>query len=83
MALLEHVPPCKSSHSLEENLALIDSRIQYLDELKIDDSVAEDNQESKRMEGIGEAEGVSTSRGYSIVYHEHQGLLFLFGLKVI
>lgn len=73
MALLEHVPPCKSSHSFEENLALIDSRIQYLDELKIDDSVAEDNQESKRMEGIGEAEGVSTSRGYSIVYHEHQG----------
>lgn len=34
MALLDRVPATKVKHSLEENLALIDSRIQYLEELK-------------------------------------------------
>lgn len=34
MALLDRVPASKVKHSLEENLALIDSRIQYLEELK-------------------------------------------------
>ncbi|MCP9258932.1 POPLD domain protein [Dirofilaria immitis] len=34
MALMDRVPATKVKHSLEENLALIDSRIQYLDELK-------------------------------------------------
>ncbi|EFO24916.2 hypothetical protein LOAG_03568 [Loa loa] len=34
MALMDRVPASKVKHSLEENLALIDSRIQYLEELK-------------------------------------------------
>uniref|UniRef100_A0A0R3RYK7 DUF5917 domain-containing protein n=1 Tax=Elaeophora elaphi TaxID=1147741 RepID=A0A0R3RYK7_9BILA len=34
MALMDRVPTSKVKHSLEENLALIDSRIQYLEELK-------------------------------------------------
>ncbi|VBB26324.1 unnamed protein product [Acanthocheilonema viteae] len=34
MALMDRVPASRIKHSLEENLALIDSRIQYLEELK-------------------------------------------------
>lgn len=41
MALLDRVPTSKVKHSLEENLALIDSRIQYLEELKAETKPSE------------------------------------------
>lgn len=41
MALLDRVPASKVRHSLEENLALIDSRIQYLEELKAETKPSE------------------------------------------
>uniref|UniRef100_A0AAF5PSA1 FHF complex subunit HOOK-interacting protein C-terminal domain-containing protein n=2 Tax=Wuchereria bancrofti TaxID=6293 RepID=A0AAF5PSA1_WUCBA len=41
MALMDRVPASKIKHSLEENMALIDSRIQYLEELKAEAKLQE------------------------------------------
>lgn len=73
MGLLERVPSSKGKHSLEENLALIDSRIQYLDELKAENAIPEPNVTTLEKD-YEEAKEVSVPVGIPIKCFEHQGV---------
>uniref|UniRef100_A0A183V0S7 DUF5917 domain-containing protein n=2 Tax=Toxocara canis TaxID=6265 RepID=A0A183V0S7_TOXCA len=77
MGLLEHVPSSKSKHSLEENLALIDSRIQYLNELKAESSDQEPSaSETTPREGIDDSnkQAMTLPIGRPIICPENQGV---------
>ncbi|MFH4984591.1 hypothetical protein AB6A40_011300 [Gnathostoma spinigerum] len=76
MALLERVPTStRTSHSLEENVALIDSRIQYLNELKAE---REENISMEKPPDLGVNEEIKTEKsvviGIPIQCSEHQGV---------
>ncbi|VDN04149.1 unnamed protein product [Thelazia callipaeda] len=77
MALLDRVPPTKVKHSLEENLALIDSRIQYLEELKAENKLLKEvntNSEAEDERNNNKNEECLAPLGYPIECLENQGV---------
>lgn len=74
MALMDRVPASKIKHSLEENLALIDSRIQYLDELKAEAKPQEsENEEFKNDANNNSDNEYHAPLGQPIECFENQG----------
>lgn len=80
MALLDRVPNTRVKHSLEENLALIDSRIQYLDELKAENKRAkvEAHDESKDEPNNNNDDEFLAPLGQPIECFENRGIFFVF-----
>ncbi|VDN32790.1 unnamed protein product [Gongylonema pulchrum] len=74
MALLDRVPPTKVKHSLEENLALIDSRIQYLDELKAENKPAEAQDDKNEPNEDDNEDELLAPLGQPIEYFENHGV---------
>ncbi|VDK52185.1 unnamed protein product [Anisakis simplex] len=78
MALLERVPSSKTKHSLEENAALIDSRIQYLDELSAESNEmkqeANENETPTTVIGESYPSPQNLPAGHPIICPENQGV---------
>uniref|UniRef100_A0A0N5AU75 DUF5917 domain-containing protein n=1 Tax=Syphacia muris TaxID=451379 RepID=A0A0N5AU75_9BILA len=79
MELLGRIPvPSKSKFSLEENIALINSRIQYLDELKAENPAPEEV--SDKVESICSEKEVATVIGQPIKFSSNQGIVSTLGV---
>uniref|UniRef100_A0A915Q0L8 FHF complex subunit HOOK-interacting protein C-terminal domain-containing protein n=1 Tax=Setaria digitata TaxID=48799 RepID=A0A915Q0L8_9BILA len=74
MALLDRVPATKVKHSLEENLALIDSRIQYLEELKAENNPKVETNEFKGDTNNNNDDEYLAPLGQPIECFENQGV---------
>uniref|UniRef100_F1KTT5 FHF complex subunit HOOK-interacting protein C-terminal domain-containing protein n=1 Tax=Ascaris suum TaxID=6253 RepID=F1KTT5_ASCSU len=74
VGLLGHVPSSKTKHSLEENLALVDSRIQYLNELKAESSDQEPSSIQTPQDAIDDGQQVVIPIGRPIICPENQGV---------
>lgn len=78
MTLLDRVPASKTKHSLEENLALIDSRIQYLDELRAENTATKTEMSDTKEEASLEKKNDDTvPLGQSIEFVESRGCFII------
>ncbi|CAG9540715.1 unnamed protein product [Cercopithifilaria johnstoni] len=74
MALMDRVPTSKVKHSLEENLALIDSRIQYLEELKAETKPSESENDEFKNDTNNNDDEYLAPLGQPIECFDNQGV---------